>query len=146
MNNFSSPRSRRRPQARAAFTLLEIIIAIALVAIGALGGTLGSNQEKIARTWVKDTAKTGLVPYRVDVGSFPSTEEGLKALVSPPSGTEGRWKGPYFDEVPTDPWGSPYQYQYPGSKNPSGARGYDVWSYGPDKTPNTTDDIGNWSE
>ena len=61
----------------------------------------------------------------------------------PPAGKESRWKGPYLEEVPLDPWKQPYQYRYPGSKNINGARGYDVWSLGPDGTE-SADDIGNW--
>ncbi len=141
-----SARPRRR---RAGFTLIEILIAIALVAmliavaIANLDTIFGSNQEKVASIFVNQTAKLGLTPYRLDIGNYPSTEEGLQALVSPPSGKENRWKGPYLEEIPLDPWGNPYQYRFPGSKNVNKSRGYDIWSYGPDGTE-SADDIGNW--
>ena len=136
---------------KSGFSLIEILIVIALiavlatVAIGNLGGIFGGQQEKIADLFVNQTLKTALVPYRLDVGNFPSTEEGLAALVKAPASKEAKWKGPYLEatEVPKDPWDKPYKYRFPGSKNVNGARGYDVWSLGPDGIE-SADDIGNW--
>lgn len=131
------------------FSLIEILIVIALiavlatVAIGNLGGIFGGQQEKVAGIFVNQTVKLGLTPYKLDVGSYPSAEEGLAALTKSPAGKESKWKGPYLEEVPLDPWGNPYQYRFPGSKNINGARGYDVWSWGTDGTE-SADDIGNW--
>lgn len=146
----TSPRSYRTSTPRKrGFTLLEILIAIALVgimaaiAIGNVTGIFGGQQEKAAGLFVKNSADLGLTPYRLDIGSYPSTEEGLEALLSAPAGKESRWKGPYIKELPLDPWGNAYQYRFPGSKNISGARGYDIWSFGPDGTE-SADDIGNW--
>ena len=147
-----SPRNRhaaRLAHKSAGFSLIEILIVIALiavlatVAIGNLGGIFGGQQEKIADIFVKQTAKVGLTPYKIDVGNYPSTEEGLNALIKAPTGKESRWKGPYLEEVPEDPWGNAYQYRFPGSKNVNWARGYDVWSHGPDGVE-SADDIGNW--
>ncbi|MGJ8639051.1 MAG: type II secretion system major pseudopilin GspG [Opitutaceae bacterium] len=142
--------SSRHTKARnAGFSLIEILIVIGLIAIlltltiGSLGGIFESNSGKVADVFVKQTMKTALLPYRLDVGSYPTSEQGLKALVSAPAGKETRWKGPYVDEIPTDPWGNEYQYKYPGSKNVSGAKGYDVWSLGADGVE-SADDIGNW--
>jgi general secretion pathway protein G len=138
----------RRSQA-AGFSLIEILIVIALIAIlvtvtiGNLDNVFGGQQEKVADIFVNQTAKIGLTPYKLDVGNYPTTEEGLQALMRPPAGKEANWKGPYLEEIPPDPWKQPYQYRYPGSKNINGARGYDIWSLGPDGTE-SADDIGNW--
>lgn len=145
----SHPKPRTARQRRGAFTLIEILFVIALIAvlatvmIGNVGGIFGGQQEKVADLFVNQTAKLGLTPYRLDVGSYPSTEEGLEALMEPPPGKKEKWNGPYLEELPEDPWGNPYQYKFPGEKNINGARGYDIWSMGPDGKK-SDDDIGNW--
>ncbi len=142
----SDTRPERKP-ARKGFTLLEIVIAIALLAIiiGAVvtnvEGIFSSGQTSVAKMFVEETVKTPLMMYRINMGGYPTTEEGLTALVSAPDQGRERWKGPYVDKMPEDPWGNPYKYRYPGVKNPAG---YDVWSMGPDKQDGTDDDIGNW--
>lgn len=133
----------------AGFSLIEILIVIALIAvlatvtIGNLDTVFGGQQENVADIFVNQTAKIGLTPYKLDMGNYPTTEQGLQALIRPPAGKEANWKGPYLEEIPPDPWKNPYQYRYPGSKNINGARGYDIWSHGPDGTE-SADDIGNW--
>tara|TARA_B100001778_G_C18547205_1_gene611239 strand:- start:464 stop:913 length:450 start_codon:yes stop_codon:yes gene_type:complete len=131
------------------FTLVEILIVIAIiatlatVAIGNLGGIFSGQQGKIASIFIKQSAKLVLTNYKLDLGSYPSTEQGLKALIQMPAGKEGRWNGPYIDELPEDPWGNPYMYRYPGTKNINKSNGYDIWSHGQDGVE-SADDIGNW--
>ena len=135
----------------AAFTLLEILVVLAI--IGLLAGLAVSNsdkifghsQEAVAKIFVRDSLKTSLVRYRIDLGDYPSTAEGMLALLSAPANKGDRWRGPYIDspgnKLPVDPWGEPYQYRYPGTKNKGG---YDLFSKGPDKVEGSDDDIGNW--
>lgn len=132
------------------FSLLEILIAIALVALLAsvalnqLTGIFGENQEEAARLFVNTNSELALTRYRLNMGNFPTTEQGLNALLAAPAGAGQRWKGPYIKEAPVDPWGNPYQYRFPGTKNISGSRSYDIWSLGADGVE-SGDDIGNWT-
>ncbi len=141
--------SKRTAHRSGGFSLIEILFVIGLIAllitlvVGNIGGIFGSQQEKVADIFVKQTVKLGVVPYKLDIGSYPSTEQGLEALMKAPAGKEGKWKGPYLEELPKDPWDNAYQYRFPGSKNINGSKGYDVWSLGPDGVE-SADDIGNW--
>ncbi len=139
---------------RKGFTLMEILVAVAIVgmlvglAVTNVGKILGEGQEFSAKTMVNDSMKTALLNYRLAIGDYPSTEEGLKALVVAPEGKTG-WRGPYLDakggRVPVDPWGHEFQYRYPGTKNTeASSTPYDLFSMGKDGKSDTEDDIGNW--
>jgi len=150
MNNCPSLLSSKHSNARrSGFSLIEILFVIGLIAllltlvVGNIGGIFGGQQEKVADIFVKQTVKLGVVPYKLDMGNYPTTEQGLQALIKAPAGKEGKWKGPYLEELPMDPWDNPYQYRFPGTKNINGAKGYDVWSLGADGVE-SADDIGNW--
>ncbi|MFZ5495060.1 MAG: type II secretion system major pseudopilin GspG [Verrucomicrobiota bacterium] len=130
-----------------AFTLLEMIVVLGILALLATllitktEGIFGRGQETVAKVFVRDSLKTALERYRMDLGSYPTTAEGLAVLVTAPANAAGNWHGPYTDPIPPDPWGQPYQYRCPGTRNKSG---YDLFSKGIDKTEGTDDDIGNW--
>jgi general secretion pathway protein G len=98
------------------FTLLELLVVI--VIIGLISGlvlpryfdTVGKSKTKIARAQIAALEKA-LDQYRLDVGSYPSTEQGLQALMAQPAGVAG-WQGPYLKKaVPLDPWSHPYIYK-----------------------------------
>ena len=86
--------------ARRAFTLLEILVVLAIIgllvglAVTRVGGIFGAKQEDIARLFVNSSVKTPLTAYRIDMGGYPSTAEGLQALVSAPQNKGDNWKGP----------------------------------------------------
>jgi len=138
-------------RSRTGFTLMEILVVLAI--IGLLVGltvtkftnVLEGNEKKIAGMFVKSSLSGPLMQYRMALGEYPSTAEGIQALIVAPANKSERWAGPYIEakdgKVPLDPWGEPYQYRYPGTKNKGG---YDLWSKGQDKADGTDDDIGNW--
>lgn len=146
--SFLSFRSRRgdtdgeaapaRPNADAGYTLLELLVVLAI--LGLLVGLvapqvmnlLGSSKEKIAQQSVVRLGNI-LDMYRLDVGGYPTTEQGLEALLKQPAGADG-WAGPYVkgDQVPQDPWGRPFQYRAP-SQRPG--HDYDLFSLGSDGAP-----------
>lgn len=134
------------------FTLIEIVIAVAILAVLAavvMPRVLGRvDDARVARAKSDVQALlTALNLYKLDNFSYPSTEQGLEALVAQPGGQpEARnWKqGGYIDRLPTDPWGNDYQYLSPGQRG-----AIDVWSLGADgqlggEGPDA--DIGNWGD
>ncbi len=137
------------PRLRHAFTLLEILVVLAILGLltGLVIANLGKTQlnaEKAAtRVMVRSSLKQALNLYRISVSDFPSTADGLQALVARPSSSlASRWSGPYIEgALPVDPWGQSYHYEYPGKNNKDG---FDLWSSGPDRQSGTADDITNW--
>lgn len=127
------------------FTLVEILLVVAI--IGALAAMvvprLTGRSEKAkaatARADIRANISTALKMYEIDMGAFPTTEQGLGALSTSPGGAS-TWSGPYTEKSPVDPWGRPYQYKNPGVHNQTG---YDLYSLGHDGVE-SDDDIGNW--
>ncbi|MFH1269178.1 MAG: type II secretion system major pseudopilin GspG [Planctomycetota bacterium] len=142
--------ARKQRRRRGGFTLIEvllvltILVIIASLAVVAYGPIQRSAYIKAADTQIK-AFKTPLQAYRLDIGDFPSTSQGLEALLAAPSdlANQDKWFGPYLDSrvVPKDPWDNVYQYEYP-SKNQE--LWPDIWSFGPDGQDGTDDDVGNW--
>jgi general secretion pathway protein G len=128
-----------------AFTLLEIMLVVTIIAIlmGAAIYKLAGNVEIAKHTAVSADVQalgTQLKLYESMNGFFPTTEQGLQALVTPPDTDPkpARWYQ-LFKEVPKDPWHNNYIYRCPGVKNPGG---YDLFSAGPDRIADTADDDG----
>jgi general secretion pathway protein G len=142
----SAPAGARRSASRG-FTLLEILVVLAILGllVGVLvrnvTGNLDRGSQDAARLFVATTLQAPLVEYRIHTGDYPTTAEGLQALVTRPQNRGDRWRGPYVKNIPLDPWGEPYMYRYPGTRNTDS---YDIFSKGPDRTEGTADDIGNW--
>jgi general secretion pathway protein G len=144
-------RMGRNPHTRrSAFTFLEImfvvvIIGILLAIVGPRLARRGAKARTAACRAQIHNFKVALASYELEVGQFPDSNQGLKALIERPSEVdENAWDGPYFDgqAIPKDPWGNEYQYKSPGEHN----KDYDLWSFGPDRQDNTEDDVRNWTE
>jgi general secretion pathway protein G len=116
---------------QSAFTLLEIMLVVAIIgvllaaAIYKMSPALEVAKQTRTRADIQGI-RTMLLSYNGSTGSYPSSDQGLAALVPR-----------LMEEVPKDAWGTPYVYRYPGQRNPSG---YDLFSAGPDKIPDTADD------
>ena len=136
---------------REGFTLIEIM-AVVLI-IGLLTTLVGiaiipqidKGRVTTARTQMKNL-EAALESYRMDTSHFPSSEQGLDALINPPPDARNYQAGGYLRErrIPVDPWGNPYQYESPGQHNENA---FDLWSWGSDGSPGgegNNADIGNW--
>lgn len=133
------------------FTLIEILVVV--VILGILAAIVvprvmerpGEARVTRARQDIQGIV-TALSLYKLDNFVYPTTEQGLDALVSKPSGQPEapNWKGPYLERVAKDPWGKPYMYQQPGQHGE-----FDIYSYGADGKPGgdgEAADVGNWDQ
>ncbi len=131
-----------------AFTLIELLLVLVILAVLAAmivpKFTKRSEQARVAATST-DIANMGtaLDAFEIDTGRYPTSDEGLKALVEVPGNIKD-WKGPYLKRtVGNDPWGNPYIYRAPGQHNTTS---YDLYSFGPNGQEGGGDDIDNWSQ
>jgi general secretion pathway protein G len=118
---------------QAGFTLLELLVVLGIIAM--LAGLVGpqvmkhmaESKVKAAKVQIEDLAQT-LDMYKLDVGSYPSSDQGLEALITSPDGAD-RWNGPYLrkNKVPLDPWNNEYKYASPGEHGK-----FDLYSMGAD--------------
>jgi general secretion pathway protein G len=152
MVNTTLTLKRNRPLRRYAergFTLVEMLVVISIIAlIMSLVGPrvlhfLGESKVKAAKIQI-ESLTSALDLYALDTGRYPSTSEGLNALLERP-GNETSWGGPYLkgNVVPNDPWGKPYIYRSPGQHG-----AYDIMSYGADGQEGGTGaavDITSWT-
>jgi general secretion pathway protein G len=137
--------SFRRTRERG-FTLVEMLVVISIIAlIMALVGPrvlnfLGESKVKAAKIQIA-SLESALDLYALDTGQYPSSSEGLDALMHRPGGVTS-WGGPYLkgNDVPNDPWGRAYIYRSPGEHGP-----YDIVSYGPKGQEGGTAEINSWS-
>ncbi|HMA85581.1 MAG TPA: type II secretion system major pseudopilin GspG [Desulfosalsimonadaceae bacterium] len=129
------------------FTLIELLIVMIILGLLAalvaprMFGKIGTSKQKAAKSQIS-LFETALDTYRLDVGEFPTSEQGLQALREKPSDVDN-WDGPYLPkEIPKDPWGNPYEYRHPGEHGD-----YDIIAYGADGQPGGEDedaDVVNW--
>ncbi len=127
------------------FTLLELLVVVTIIGLLAayVGpkyfSQLGKSEQGVAKAQVEAFARA-LDTYRLDVGHYPTTEEGLNALLTKPANA-AKWNGPYLQKaVPLDPWGRAYVYRAPGANGD-----FDITSYGKDGQPGGTGDAADVS-
>jgi len=131
------------------FTLVELMIVVIIIAAMAamvvprLAGRSEQARVAVAEADVNSNISMALKLYELDNGSYPTSGQGINALMTKPSSSPvpSNWNGPYLEKAPVDPWGNAYQYKCPGVHNKTG---YDVYSVGSDGLDGTDDDVGNW--
>lgn len=135
---------------RRSFTLVELMLVVIIIGIlvamvlPRLAGRSEQARQAAAKVDVNANIATALDLYELDNGQYPTTEQGLAALVKKPtiSPVPSNWNGPYLKRIPRDPWARPYVYKSPGEHNVD----FDLYSLGKDGAEGGGDDITNWEE
>jgi general secretion pathway protein G len=126
--------------------IMVVVIVIAILAAIIMPQFLGTTDDakvSAAKANVSELANA-VQRFYLNMDRYPATEEGLKVLLTAPTGEESKWRGPYISTLPMDPWGNPFQYRAPGVHQTAT---YDVWSKGADNADGgegKNADIGNW--
>jgi len=129
------------------FTLVELMLVVIIISIlvamvmPRLAGRSEQARTAAAQADIEMNIGSALDLYELDNGAYPTTEEGLNALLTKPANAPN-WRGPYLKKRPNDPWGNPYVYKYPGTHNVD----YDLYSYGKNGVEGGGDDITNWED
>jgi general secretion pathway protein G len=142
------PSRQGRVQSEAGYTLVELLVVVAILGLLTLIATpfvlryLDSAKVSTARTEIANIS-AGLDLFKIDIGRYPTTEEGLDALMKPPAGVDN-WNGPYVKKATglKDPWGRPYLYRSPGQHGE-----FDIYSYGAKGEASASGDkpqVANW--
>jgi len=127
------------------FTLVELMLVVIIISVlvamvvPRMSGRTEEARVAVAKADIDLNIATGLKLFELDNGVFPTTEEGLDALLKVP-GSAKNWKGPYIEKKPLDPWGNSYHYKSPGTNRID----YDLYSAGRDDIEGNEDDVSNW--
>jgi len=132
---------------RKGFTLVELMLVVIIIGIllgmvvPRLAGRTEEARATAARGDIEMNIKVALDMYEFDNGAYPTTEEGLAALLSKPTSAPN-WRGPYLDKKPKDPWSNQYHYRNPSTHG----KDYDLYSGGRNGIEGGGDDIVNWDQ
>jgi general secretion pathway protein G len=125
---------------------MVVVVILGILAATIIPQFMGTTEEakvNAAKAAVSEL-ENALERFHIHLDRYPTSEEGLRSLIEPLPGDEKRWRGPYVSRLRADPWGTPYQYRYPGIQRKSG---FDLWSRGADRADGgegDAADIGNW--